>query len=114
MVVKCPRCNHFVNDMALTCPHCGAILKEEESSSKGAVTITVETNGMTIDVRTDPFYDTEKLIDDEFVDEESRLILQSYYEGRVISAKGVLTTFNGGHQIRVFNISDITFNEINE
>ena len=36
MVVKCPRCNHFVNDMALTCPHCGAILKEEESSSKVA------------------------------------------------------------------------------
>jgi len=87
---------------------------KEESSSKGAVTITVEANSMTIDVRTDPFYDTEKLIADEFVDEKSRLILQSYYEGRVISAKGVLTTFNGGHQIRVFNISDITFNEINE
>ena len=32
MVIKCPKCNHFVSDMAPTCPHCGAILKEEVSS----------------------------------------------------------------------------------
>lgn len=31
MVIKCPKCNHFVSDMAPTCPHCGAILKEDAS-----------------------------------------------------------------------------------
>ena len=33
MVKKCPNCNHFVSDMASTCPHCGAILKENISLS---------------------------------------------------------------------------------
>lgn len=32
MVIKCPKCNHFVSDQAPTCPHCGAILKEDVSS----------------------------------------------------------------------------------
>ena len=32
MVIKCPNCNHFVSDQAPTCPHCGAILKEDVSS----------------------------------------------------------------------------------
>lgn len=34
MVVKCPNCNHFVNDLASMCPHCGTILKDEISSSE--------------------------------------------------------------------------------
>lgn len=36
MVKKCPKCNHFVNDMASICPHCGAILKDEVSSSEAS------------------------------------------------------------------------------
>ena len=29
MVVKCPKCNHFVSDMAPTCPHCGEKLFDD-------------------------------------------------------------------------------------
>jgi len=32
MVVKCPKCNHFVSDMAPTCPHCGEKLFDEKKS----------------------------------------------------------------------------------
>lgn len=32
MVIKCPKCQHFVSDTAPTCPHCGAILKKDVSS----------------------------------------------------------------------------------
>ena len=32
MVVKCPNCNHFVSDMAPTCPHCGEKLFDENNS----------------------------------------------------------------------------------
>ena len=31
MVVKCPKCNHFVSDMAPTCPHCGEKLFDENN-----------------------------------------------------------------------------------
>lgn len=34
MVIKCPICNHFVSDMAQTCPHCGAIMKKDVYSSQ--------------------------------------------------------------------------------
>ena len=29
MVVKCPKCNHFVSDMAPVCPHCGEKLFDD-------------------------------------------------------------------------------------
>lgn len=28
MVIKCPKCNHYVSDTTAVCPHCGAVLKE--------------------------------------------------------------------------------------
>ena len=34
MVVKCPKCNHFVSDMAPTCPHCGEKLFDENNSNE--------------------------------------------------------------------------------
>jgi len=34
MVVKCPKCNHFVSDMAPTCPHCGEKLFDENNSKE--------------------------------------------------------------------------------
>ena len=33
MVVQCPKCNHFVSDMAPTCPHCGEKLFDENNSN---------------------------------------------------------------------------------
>ena len=32
MVIKCPKCNHYVSDSTTVCPHCGAVLKEEASA----------------------------------------------------------------------------------
>ena len=32
MVVKCPKCNHFVSDMSPTCPHCGEKLFDSNNS----------------------------------------------------------------------------------
>lgn len=29
MVIKCPKCNHYVSDTAHTCPHCDFVLKSE-------------------------------------------------------------------------------------
>ena len=31
MVIKCPKCNHFVNENAPTCPHCGEKLFDENN-----------------------------------------------------------------------------------
>ena len=28
MVIKCPKCNHYVSDTTVVCPHCGIVLKE--------------------------------------------------------------------------------------
>jgi len=33
MILKCPICNHFVNDIATVCPHCGAVLKDDVTAS---------------------------------------------------------------------------------
>ena len=33
MVIKCPNCQHFVNDIATVCPHCGAVLKDDVTAS---------------------------------------------------------------------------------
>lgn len=30
MVIKCPKCNHYVSDTTAICPHCGVALKENE------------------------------------------------------------------------------------
>ena len=29
MVIKCPKCNHYVSDTTAVCPHCGVALKED-------------------------------------------------------------------------------------
>ena len=34
MVVKCPKCNRFVSDMAPTCPHCGEKLFDESGATE--------------------------------------------------------------------------------
>lgn len=31
MVIKCPECNHYVNDTRDLCPHCGAILRSDKA-----------------------------------------------------------------------------------
>ena len=69
----------------------------EDSSSYGALSLTVEYEGVKTVVRTSPFYD-----------ENGDLIDGRSWIGKTIDAKGVVAYFNGNYQIRVFSLSDLT------
>ena len=69
----------------------------EDSSSYGALSLTCEYEGVTITVRTNPFYD-----------EEGKLITGNDWLGKTIDAKGVVAYFNGNYQVRVFSLADLT------
>lgn len=68
----------------------------EESSSKGAMTLTCTVGSQTITVRTDVLYDAD-----------GKLITESAYKGKTISIKGVVAYFNG-YQVKVLSAKDIT------
>ena len=69
----------------------------EDSSSKGAFTLTCTVDGKTIDVRTTVL-----------VDENGKLITADAYEGKTIDVKGIVDFFNGVYQIKVFSANNIT------
>lgn len=68
----------------------------EDSSSKGAMTLTCEVNGVTIYVRTAVLYD-----------DNGQLITQDAYLGKTISVRGIVDYYNGGYQIKVLDDSYI-------
>ena len=72
----------------------------EESSSKGAMTLTCEANGVTIAVRTAVL-----------LDENNQLITEDAYAGQNITVKGVVDYFDGNYQIKVFSAQNITVNK---
>ena len=69
----------------------------EESSSKGAMTLTCEVDGQTISVRTVVLRD-----------DNGNLITESAYMGKTIDVKGVVDYYNGDYQIKVFTAKNIT------
>ncbi len=69
----------------------------EESSSKGAMTLTCEVDGITVSVRTTVL-----------LDENKELITASAFEGKTIDVKGLVDYFDGAYQIKVFTMDDIT------
>ena len=72
----------------------------EESSSKGAMTLTCKAaDGTTISVRTEVL-----------VDENGNLVTADKYMGKTINVKGIVDYYNGGYQIRVFSAKNITIN----
>ena len=71
--------------------------KNEESSSKGAMTLTCSGNGVTISVRTVVLYD-----------DDGNLITQNAYLGKTINVQGIVDYYSGSYQIKVFSPSDIT------
>ncbi len=72
--------------------------QNEESSSKGAMTLTCSAaDGTKISVRTVVLYDANH-----------NLITASAYEGKTINVKGIVDCYDGGYQIKVFSYSDIT------
>ncbi len=72
-----------------------------DTDSNGALTITCkDENGVTIKIRT-----ASKLIHND----NTVVVASDFPKGTVISVKGVIDSFNGEYQIKVFNINDITF-----
>ncbi len=69
----------------------------EESSSKGAMTLTCEVDGVTIDIRTIVLKDAD-----------GKVITEDAYMGKTIDVKGIVDFFDGGYQIKVFSEKDIT------
>ena len=75
-----------------------------DKDSNGALTITCkDENGKVIDIRT-----ASKLI--KIVDDKQVVVTAADFPtGTVISVKGVIDSFNGKYQLKVFSINDITF-----
>jgi endonuclease YncB( thermonuclease family) len=72
----------------------------EDSSSKGAMTLTCKVGDITIKVRTVVLYDGS-----------GNLITKTAFEGKTIDVKGFVDYFDGEYQIKVFSINDVTFIE---
>ena len=72
------------------------ITTNEDSSSFGAMTLTCSKDGDIIQVRTLPFY------------KDGELMTERDVLGFVIDVIGVVDTYEGSVQIRVFNIDDLT------
>ena len=73
---------------------------DEESSSKGAMTLICTAEGETIQVRTAVLYD-----------ENRALIGEDAYLGKTIDVRGIVDYFEGAYQIKVFLPSAITIHQ---
>lgn len=69
---------------------------KEDSSSKGAMTLTCEVDGITVSVR------TAVLLDDS-----GKLITEDAYLGKTIDVKGIVDCYDGDYQIKVFSADNI-------
>ena len=70
-----------------------------DSSSDGAMTLTCERDGVVVTVRTIVL-----------LDEEGKRITADAYEGKIIDVKGIVDSFDGEYQIKVFSAKNITIN----
>lgn len=71
--------------------------RNEESASKGAMTLTCEVDGVTISVRTAVLYD-----------ENGNLVTETAFLGKTISVKGAVDFYDGTYQIKVLTVDHIT------
>ncbi|MBQ9122513.1 MAG: thermonuclease family protein [Lachnospiraceae bacterium] len=70
-----------------------------DSSSDGAMTLTCERDCVVVTVRTIVL-----------LDEEGKRITADAYEGKIIDVKGIVDSFDGEYQIKVFSAKNITIN----
>lgn len=70
---------------------------DDASSSKGAITLTCEVDGVTVSVRTNVLFDGE-----------GNIVTQDFFEGKTITVKGLVGSFKGSYQIKVLTLNDIT------
>ena len=73
---------------------------DEDSSSKGALTLTCLSDGVTVSVRTIPLYDAD-----------GKLVTEDRFLGKTIDVKGVVDIFEGQYQIKVFLLDHITITD---
>lgn len=71
--------------------------KSEDPKSNGAMTLTCEVDGVTIDVRTIVL-----------TDDNGNIITADAYKGKTIDVKGIVDCFNGDYQIKVMDDNYIT------
>ena len=69
----------------------------EDSSSKGAMTLTCQAGDVTITVRTAVL-----------LDENNQRITADAYLGKTIDVKGIVDLFDGDYQVKVFSANNIT------
>ena len=68
----------------------------EDSSSKGAMTLTCKKDGVTVAVRTIVLV------------ENGEVVTADRYEGKTIDVRGIIDYFDGEYQVKVFTVNDIT------
>ncbi len=68
----------------------------EESASKGAMTLTCKLDGKTITVRTIVL-----------TDENNQVVTESYFNGKTIDVKGLVDYYDGAYQIKLFSLKDV-------
>lgn len=71
-----------------------------DTSSNGAMTLTCEVDGVTVDVRTVVLYD-----------QDGKLVTEEYFAGKTIDVKGLVDYFNGSYQIKVLSFANINIHE---
>ncbi len=71
-----------------------------DTSSNGAMTLTCEVNGVTVDVRTVVLYD-----------QDGKLVTEEYFAGKTIDVKGLVDYFSGSYQIKVLSLANINIHE---
>ena len=72
---------------------------DEDSSSRGALTLTCQSGGHTLYVRTVPLFDAA-----------GNPLTADAFTGKNISVKGIVDLFKGQYQVKVFTLDSITFN----
>lgn len=70
------------------------------ASDAGAMTLTCQANGVTIQIRTAVLKDAE-----------GNLITQDLFLGKTMDVQGIVDSYEGQYQIRVFSMNDITIHE---
>lgn len=70
------------------------------ASDAGAMTLTCQANGVTIQIRTAVLKDAE-----------GNLITQDLFLGKTMDVRGIVDSYEGQYQIRVFSMNDITIHE---
>jgi len=71
---------------------------DEDSSSYGALTLTCESDGVTVYVRTIPLRDAD-----------GQLVTEDFFTGKTIDVKGIVDYYEGQYQVKVFTLDKITF-----